>query len=103
MTKCYQNPIRFSSVRRRKVEADFSGGAITSNGGIPLLAEVDRKLGLIRPVAKYLGDARRQASCKHSLLELLRQRVYALVLGHEDLKRSGVSGITCIVSPSKGV
>ena len=33
MTKCYQNPIRFSSVQCRKVEAKFRGGAITGNGG----------------------------------------------------------------------
>ena len=39
MTTCYPNPIRFSSVQRRKVEAAFSGGAITGNWGIPLLAE----------------------------------------------------------------
>ena len=36
VTKGYLNPIRFSSVQRRKVEAAFSGGAITGNGGIPL-------------------------------------------------------------------
>ncbi len=38
MTQCYQNTIRFSSVRRRKVEAkfSFSGGAITGNGAISL-------------------------------------------------------------------
>ena len=81
MTKCYQNTIHFSSVQRRKVEAEFSGGAITSNGGIPLLAEVDRHLGLTCLVSKYLGDARRQASCEHRLQDLLRQRVYALALG----------------------
>ena len=63
MTKCYPNPIRFSSVQRRKVEAAFSGGAITGNGGIALLAEVDRQWGLTRSVSKYLRDARRQASC----------------------------------------
>jgi len=31
----------FSPVKRHKVEADFSGGDITSNAGIPLLAQVD--------------------------------------------------------------
>ncbi len=38
MTKCYPNPIRFSSVQRSKVEAEFSfsGGATTGNGGISL-------------------------------------------------------------------
>ena len=39
MTQCYPKVIRFSSVQRRKVEVDFSGGAISGNGGIGLLAE----------------------------------------------------------------
>lgn len=85
MTECYQTSLEFPSVKRRKVEADFSGGAITSNGGIPLLSQVDRQMGLTQAVSKMIGDSRRQASCDHSLLELLRQRVYALALGYEDL------------------
>ena len=76
-------------MQRRKVEATFSGGAITSNGGIPLLAEVDRRLGLMSSVAKCLGDTRRQASCEHRLPDLLRQRVYALAQGYEDLNDHG--------------
>ena len=55
MAECYPNPIRFSSVNRRKVEADFSGGAISGNGGIPLLGEVDRRLGQTRSVARLLA------------------------------------------------
>lgn len=85
MTECYQTSIEFPSVKRRKVEADFSGGDITSNGGIPLLSQIDRQMGLTQAVARVMGDSRRQASCEHSLLELLRQRVYALALGYEDL------------------
>lgn len=42
-------------------------------------------MGLTQAAAKVIGDSRRQASCEHSLLELLRQRVYALALGYEDL------------------
>jgi len=76
---------QFSSVKRRKVEADFSGGDITSNAGILLLSEVDRKIGLSRSVAKTMGDDRRKASCEHSVEELLKQRIYALALGYEDL------------------
>lgn len=85
MTECYQTSLEFPSVKRRRVEADFRGGDITSNGGIPLLAQVDRQMGLTQAAAKVIGDSRRQASCEHSLLELLRQRVYALALGYEDL------------------
>ena len=89
MTECYRTSVQFPSVKRRKVEADFSGGDITGNGGITLLSTVDRRLGLTRAVAGSLEDPRRQASCEHSLGELLGQRIYALVLGHEDLNDHG--------------
>ncbi len=85
MTECYQTSIEFSRVQRRRVEADFSGGDITSNGGLPLLAEVDNRIGLSSRIAKAIGDQRRQASCDHSLEQLLRQRIYALACGYEDL------------------
>ncbi|MAU42156.1 MAG: IS1380 family transposase [Kordiimonas sp.] len=85
MTECYQTSLQFPPVKRRKVEADFSGGDITSNGGIPLLAQVDKQMGLTQAVSRVLADTRRQASCNHSLLELLKQRIYALALGYEDL------------------
>lgn len=85
MTECYQTSIDFPSVKRRKVEADFSGGDISSNGGALLLRQVDRQLGLTRDVARALGDQRRQASCEFSLEELIKQRVYGLALGYEDL------------------
>lgn len=85
MTKRYHAPIRFSTVLGRRVEAEFSGGHVTGNGGIQLLSEVDRKIGLTRSVARRLDDPRRDASCRHGLPEMLRQRVYALALGEEDL------------------
>jgi hypothetical protein len=77
--------VRFPSCKRRKVEAHFGGGAVSSDGGVLLLRQVDRRLGLTAPVAAALADERRQASCQHSGRSLLRQRVYALALGYEDL------------------
>ena len=85
MTECYQTSLQFPPVKRRKVEADFSGGDITSNGGISLLSQVDQQMGLTRAISRVLNDERRQASCDHSLLELIRQRIYGLALGYEDL------------------
>ena len=35
--------------------------------------------------AGRLHDPRRKASCDHRLLDLLRQRVYGIALGYEDL------------------
>ncbi|RLA44708.1 MAG: hypothetical protein DRR06_09040 [Gammaproteobacteria bacterium] len=85
VTECYQTSIPFTPVKRHKVEADFSGGDITSNAGIPLLSQIDQKMSLTRSVARALTDSRRKASCDHSLEELIKQRVYALALGYEDL------------------
>jgi len=67
------------------VEASFDGGDITSDGGVVLLRQADRCLGLSEAVAQALGDDRRQASCTHDLPSLVRQRLYALALGYEDL------------------
>ncbi len=43
-THCIPNQLNFGSIKGRKVIADFSGGRITSDGGIVLMAELDKKL-----------------------------------------------------------
>ena len=85
MAKCYQSALPFPRLAGRKIEVEFSGGDITSNGGSPLLLKVDRRLGLSEAAARVLHDPRRQASCQHRLVTLVRQRLHALVLGYEDL------------------
>ena len=85
MTNCTQESFQFPVCNRRRVEANFQGGDITSDGGVLLLQQVDRRLGLTEALARALDDPRRQASCEHDGLSLLRQRVYALALGYEDL------------------
>jgi hypothetical protein len=85
MTKCTSDRIDFPGVRGRKVEADFSGQAVTSDGGSMLLRAADAALGLTRRAARAFTDSRRKASCTHSLEALLKQRIYALALGYEDL------------------
>ena len=85
MTECTQESFAFPPCKRRRVEAQFDGGDITSDGGVLLLQQVDQRLGLSRAIAGVIGDPRRQASCQHDLLSLLRQRLYGLALGYEDL------------------
>ena len=83
MTKWNHRSMRFSSCRRRRVRADFSGGSISSRA--LLLREVDRRLGLTGRVARRLGDARQRGKVRHGVLTMLRQRVHGLALGYEDL------------------
>ena len=58
MTQCNPEPIQFPRCKRRKVEVDFNGGSVTSDGGSLHLQQADQKLGLLREVAKHLPDPR---------------------------------------------
>ena len=75
----------FATVCSRYVHADFSGGSVTSDGGSLLLRAADRRLGLTTALSRCFSDPRRRRSTLHSVLSLLRQRVYGLALGYEDL------------------
>ncbi len=85
MTDCSSTKLSFPSCKGRRVEAEFSGGDVSSDGGVLLLRQADRRLGLTAAVAGALDDGRRKASCDHTLLALLRQRVFGIALGYEDL------------------
>jgi hypothetical protein len=85
VTNCTLPSLSFPSVKKRKIQADFSGGHITSDGGVLLLRQADRLSGLTKAVGKALKDNREAGRVRHSLVSMLRQRVYGLALGYEDL------------------
>ena len=85
MTKCTIKQIDFTTCKRRLVQADFSGGDITSDGGVVLLREMDRRLKLTESIAHRFSDPRRKKQVRHDYLSLIRQRVYGICLGYEDL------------------
>jgi hypothetical protein len=72
-------------VGRRVVEARFDGGSMTSDAGVMLLSKVDRRLGLLAAAARCMADPRNPLLITHAVHEMLRQRVYGLALGWEDL------------------
>jgi hypothetical protein len=71
------------------VQVDFAGGQITSDGGSLLLRQADRRINLTRQISRVLHDPRVKGRCDHRLLSLIRQRVYGLALGYEDLNDHG--------------
>jgi len=85
MPKCTANAKLFSKLGRREVEVGFDGGAVSSDGGLLLLRQVERKLGLLKAVAPVLPDPRNPFLVEHSTEALLRQRVFGLCQGYEDL------------------
>lgn len=85
MTDCIQTSFDFPACKSRKITADFAGGDITSDGGSLLLRQIDRRLKLTNRLARLLKDPRDQQRCDHTMEQMLRQRVYGLALGYEDL------------------
>ncbi len=80
-----EEPMLFDDLGPRQVTVDFSGGTLSSDGGLPFLRRIDAGLGLTRTLATCFSDYRDQRFVDHSLSQLLAQRVYGLALGYEDL------------------
>jgi hypothetical protein len=84
-TECIQTELDLGRSGARKLVGAFDGGAITSNGGVALLAGADGKLRLAERLAACFTDHRMTEVIKHTLPDLLRQRIFGLALGYEDL------------------
>lgn len=84
-TDCKAQPLLFQDVGSRQVVADFSGGTLSSDGGVLLLRQVDAGLGVTRSLAQCFCDVRQQLYVDHSVEQLLAQRLYGLAMGYEDL------------------
>ena len=85
MTGCNPEPLRFASLGRKAVVADFRGGRLTTDAGALLLREVERRLGLFDALDAAIPDPRLLELITHEQRALLAQRITALACGYEDL------------------
>jgi hypothetical protein len=85
MTQCSQGGLLFQELAGREVVANFDGGKVTSDAGGLLLREVEARFGFVQQFARCFSDFRDPELTEHTLEELLKQRVFGLCLGYEDL------------------
>ena len=85
MTECCQQTFGFQAIGSRRVEADFTGGLLSTDGGALLLGRMDQRLSLCDKLAGCFSDRRNGDFVEHGLETLVRQRVLGLALGYEDL------------------
>jgi len=85
MTECKQKVFSFTAHFSHRVEAGFTAGQVSSDGGALLLREVERRINLLGRLASCFRDGRNQDLIEHKLSEMLSQRIYGLALGYEDL------------------
>jgi hypothetical protein len=77
-------PFCFPAIRRKKITAAFDGGRISSDGGVMLLAQADRRLGIAERLAREIPDGRDPDRVTHLLPDILRARIFAIACGYED-------------------
>ena len=73
-----------SPVEGKQLQVAFDGGLQSSDGGVLLLREVERKLGLARRLAGVIPDWRDPESISHAMADMLRFRMFAIAAGYED-------------------
>jgi hypothetical protein len=67
MTECNQETFAFTAHFSRRVEAGFTAGQVSSDGGSLLLREVERRINLLGRLAGCFSDGRRPLLVKHQL------------------------------------
>jgi hypothetical protein len=84
MTEDSLLPFSFPAVDRKKITAAFDGGRITSDAGVVLLGQAERRRGLSDKLAAVIADRRNPLLITHTLGSILRTRILAIACGYED-------------------
>ena len=73
-----------SPIAGKPVRAAFDGGRLTSDAGVLLLAEIERRLGVAERLARCLPDPRAPGRVRHSIVEMIRFRALLIAAGYPD-------------------
>ena len=84
MTDTTPLPFALPAVARKKLTVAFDGGQLSSDGGLLLLREAERKLGIADRLAAAICDKRDASRIDHTLPELFKTRTFAICCGYED-------------------
>ena len=88
MPNCTQSSpdtLQFGRIGRKRIDANFNGGELSSDGGLLLLKAVDERVGLTRAATSAVKDRRDPDLIEHPLHTLLSQRIFGICCGYEDL------------------
>ena len=77
-------PLNLTEVDNKPVLLDFDGGQISSDGGLLLLREVEQQIGIIKSLTETIHDARDARYVRHTIMDLMMQRVSQIAAGYED-------------------
>lgn len=84
MSQDNQLYLAFKMISGKTVTADFTGGDVTSDGGLLLLRELADRMGIVNRLAAVIPDTRHQSYVDHNIATLLNQRILQIACGYED-------------------
>ena len=84
-TECTKTKLIFQGLDGRDVVGRFDGGEITSDAGGVLLREVEQRTRILGRLSECFTDGRDPDRIEHTVEAQVKQRVYGLCLGYEDL------------------
>ena len=73
-----------SPVAGKPVQVTFDAGRLTSDGGVLVLAEIERRLGIGERLARCIEDPRAPDRVQHGLAEMIRFRALLIAAGYAD-------------------
>ena len=76
--------VLFSDLFNKPLVATFDQPHASSDGGAILLKAAEARYGLIDGFARCLVENRQSGKVRHTLEDLLAQRIYGLACGHPD-------------------
>ncbi len=92
-----QQGVIFDEAFRKPLHVAFDAEGSSSDGGLALLAAVDRKLGLTASLAESARDPRQPGKVRHEVRSMLRQRAFAIAAGYPDVRDADrLSGDACL-------
>jgi hypothetical protein len=82
---CTTEQFKFEQVKSSPIVVNFQGEIVTSDAGLTLITELDRKQQITSRLARCFKDYRDINRIDHSVESLIAQRIYGLIMGYEDL------------------
>ena len=98
----------FNFKTKKTLEVKFSGLDLSSDAGLLLIKQAEDNLKVGQGISNCLEDNREQHKVKHSLFQLVSQRIYQIAAGYEDtndsnyLRHDPIFKIICDKIPEMG-
>lgn len=98
-----------SPIQGKPLTATFDAGAMSSDGGLLVLGEVERRLNLAGMIAGQLRDDRDPMRVTHTYADMVRARMMAIAAGYEDcddmdvLRSDPALKMACGRAPETGI